>query len=472
MIGYWRKIIKTPDSLRSMLSTMFIPETVNRLMANRFYVTKPPDKHAYRNIIKRELNTLNQELFLNSKNEKNVAGLRIVLSKNYIDNYLLQEAVIPSEGGRQSAQTVNTILRRDMLKALREAIKNPILKNNTALITLDYVPRSKKGPATIKASAKLTDPKSMKVISGAKKHNLFTAEVKLRFPSVEEFGEMSLSRILVSGHEFGHAMAFVLTGNRFEYVMGVSPIPNAKGLVKSRDINTFNSGKLISDLMVAVGSRAMERVMLAENPTDPMSMLDSSQGPGGDIEMATETLWSIIYQLGMDPMGGVIDRMGLGGSHHNEVDQRRVYFSELPNERIEQLGFILRDLEDLMVHLFLQTHDKDWYIEKIIQLAAKGSMEESEFYKLIDYPFPGENNFFFGEELKLHPLIVSKTPKEPASVVEAREFIQGSSQRTAMQTLKLVRSYLQESIVKHLHADVDPDKFSANRCAKALEVKN
>ena len=466
MIANWQKIVSTPESLRKILSSMFLPETINRLMAKRFYVARPPREEDYRKIILRELKTLNTDMFVDFNSGKNLAGIEVKLTKSYIDNYIISEAVIPSEGGRQAAQTSRGLIQDDILRAIQGVSKSKILRNDKVTITLDYKPRTKRNPARVFAYGQSPT---------IKRETLFINEPNLRFPSIEEFGDMSLKRILVSGHEFGHAMAFVLTGSRFEYIMGVSPIPGAEGLVKERDINTFHAGKLISDLIVGVGSRAMERIMLSSDPTSTSSMLDTSMGPGADIEFTTKKLWKLVYQWGMDPFGGVIDRMGLGGHHHDDFRSRRVFFSELPNERVEQLSRVIRDLEDLTVHLFLQAHSREWYSNKIVEVARKGSLQESEFYELINYPFPGENDYFYGEELHIDNDFILSNLKEPASVIKARKHIQGNTQRTAAQNLQLIRQFLENSLKKHLHADVTGQRelslFSPTRCSNALENK-
>jgi hypothetical protein len=99
--------------------------------------------------------------------------------------------------------------------------------------------------------------------------------------------------------------------------------------------------------------------------------------------MATVQLYQMLYLLGMDPNGGTIDRnfnLGMG---------KYATFADMPPELAAKLGLILRDMENVIVRETLQEHSRDWYVDKITQLARAGAMNEKEFYELIGRKLPG-----------------------------------------------------------------------------------
>ncbi|MEO0335140.1 MAG: AAA family ATPase, partial [Pseudomonadota bacterium] len=452
MIGNWRKLVQSTEATRKMLMKLFKPETVNRLLAKRFYIARPPREPDYRKIIERELQAVQEQLFFDPASKKNLAGIRVTATDAYLEQFMMKEAVIPSEGGRQAAVTSHDSFKADILKAIKGIPANSALDGSPIEIILDYNPRSSDQPdAEIVAYAQLDSEGLDAEEVSATKTEISRYSPKLRFPSIEAFGDMTMKRIYVSGHEFGHAMGFVLMGNRFEYMIGVQPMPGAEGLVKPRHVNSMNSSYLIADLAGTMASRAMERIMMAEDPTAPESAVHTSQGASSDIKQSTEALWSLIYQLGLDPSGGVIDRKGLGGCKNDDHDTRRVFFCELPNDKVEQMALVLRDVEDYMVHLFLQAHPQDWYRDMIVEFAKRGSMTEAEMYELIEYPFPGENGHFVGETIQPQIGLGEGAKGLPESVKASVDHIQGETGRTASQNLDLFTKFLLDSIGKRMH---------------------
>ena len=87
---------------------------------------------------------------------------------------------------------------------------------------------------------------------------------------------------------------------------------------------------------------------MSEDPLSELSVLDITPGPSGDIQSATKLLWNVIYELGFDPQGGTMDRLG----------QDYANFANLPPESsLSKLGLILRRMENDLVADLLRAHD-------------------------------------------------------------------------------------------------------------------
>ncbi|MGK4455774.1 hypothetical protein, partial [Klebsiella pneumoniae] len=86
-------------------------------------------------------------------------------------------------------------------------------------------------------------------------------------------------------------------------------------------------------------------------------------------------------------------------------------------QKVNQLGLVIRDLEDYLVHQLLESHTREWYIDKITTFSKKGGMSEKQFYDLIGYKYPGENKVFIGEQLTTERHFGASLKQESAEVL-------------------------------------------------------
>ncbi len=459
MQDLYEQISSSPDAINSLFKTIFLPETINRLISNSMQIARPLSHEGYQNIISEQIEEALHDLSSSTKSSKNHTGVTIKFTPSYRDEYLFAEAVIPSQGGRQAAQSAKALILKDTLEAIANLPKNSPLYSKPIEITLDYKRKTKTTNPTVQASAKLSEKSDKTKAKSDMQQELYSSERILRFPPMIEFRNMPAKRVHVASHEFGHAFAAVFFGFRFEYATAVSPNPSIGGYVKPRKLD-FETGKsLLADLMVSIGSRAMERIIFSANPENPESVLNVTSGPTTDIQMATTTIWNIIHQLGMDPNGGVIERSGLAGNHRDDYLHRKYFFSEIPDEKITQLSMVIRDLENFLVKEMLQAHDLKWYQSKITTFARRGGLNESDFYELIGYSYPGDNRIFIGEELALSTRFEKSLIVEPTSVVEARRFQQGNG-RTAPQNMERLFKTFQDILSYRLHTNSCKDRLT------------
>lgn len=449
----YEEIKSSPLALRNLLSNMFLPETVNRLITH-LLVSRPLTQKGYEKILKGQISEALRLLSSSEDAIVNVGGFNIKPTRAYMRDYLFAESVIPSEGGRQAQEAAKKLLLTDVLEAIQNLpVKSPLIRRPVDIV-LDFKPKNTRREPTVVAFAKLSDKDDIKKNKGDHKTELFTAERDLRFPPTIEFEELSPRRAHVSMHEFGHAMSRVINGARFETAIG--QMPDGGGLVKHQHLHLETGRTMLADLLSTLGSRAMERIMMSENPLKPESVLNITNGPVIDIGQNTKRIWEILHQFGMDPGGGVVERSGLGGDHRDDYMKRPYHFEGLSDDKIEQLGLVLRDMEDFMVAQFLAVHSKDWYQKRIAHFAHVGQMREHEFYDLIGYSYPGDNNLFVGEELKLSRDLGFHMKDEPDSVIAARKFVMGNGM-TAPQNLENAVKAFRISIANRLHDGEKPE---------------
>lgn len=456
VMAAYRELVTTQNVLRKLLSSMFLPETVNRLLSPRFHILKPLDASDYEKVVLRSVGEVARWRLTTQDGKRNSAGIDVRLTSAYREEYLYRESVIPSEGARQAYKASTEIFRNDLESAVQALKGFPELALKPVTLWLDYKPRSSQTRARMvvwAAPAGAEDGARVKILE---------REVSLRFPGLETYGPVELKRMMVAVHEFGHAMTMVQFGRRFEVIVVVSPDPTIGGYVKhsSGDDDIPSGRQLVGNLLASLGSRAMERVFFSDDPASGKSVLDINQGASSDIATATEILWRYIYTLGLLPGSGVIERSGL---QRGDFSARRAFFAELPHEVVEQLSLILQDMEDWLVRDLLGTHDLNWYKDRILQVARQGEMSESEFYELIGYPFPGKNGIPTGQKSRLEEVYGKDLAAWPAEVKAAISYRQGNTDLTAADHLdaamaafeKIARARLDASCERLLKVRAD-----------------
>ncbi|MFH1132351.1 MAG: hypothetical protein V1754_13530, partial [Pseudomonadota bacterium] len=248
-------------------------------------------------------------------------------------------------------------------------------------------------------------------------------------------------------HEFGHAMARVRLGSRFE-LLSVAPSGNMAGYVKSKqDPGTAKS--LVANIYAKVASRAMERIFFSKTPTKPESLLDIGSGSSMDIRQATDALFKMLYELGLNPYGG--SGVYVGKPMDPPLHQANATASNVIDRKVvEALSRVLRDMEDHLVNELLSAHPRKWYVEKIKTISREGILNEATFYKLIGYKYPGENEFPLGEGSLVDRDFGSVVKREPASVRAARAFKQGKTLTTAAQNLETAMEIFKAALKKYM----------------------
>jgi len=445
----WRSISGRPADLKNLLSSMFLPETVSRLMPH-FRIMKPLEAEDYARIIEIQAQKVVQDRLLDEEG-KNRGLISLYLTSNYAD-YLFQESVIPSEGARNTALVSRQRISLDLEEALKNIPRRSKLATSPLLIILDFDPGSSEIRA-IAAPDNMSESVHDQAIEGL---IIYQQKVELTFPPLEIQGKIPRDRLETSIHEFGHAFVGVRLGKRFEYATVVSPKAGIGGYVRftlpSHTGDTGNS--ILADICAGLGSRAMERIFLSEQPLNRTSVLDIGVGAAGDIQSVTENLWNFVFEYGFDPEGGTIERSGVA----NQMKYAR--FSDLDSKEVKALGLILRDIEDYLVADLLKAHSRQWYMDRIKKLALAGEANEHDFYRMIGYPYPGENEIDLSDALRLENSFGDSMDQVSAKVKKVMKFRQGLTRTTAAENFKNVREFVIERIHARLHSTSNSAKSS------------
>jgi hypothetical protein len=131
---------------------------------------------------------------------------------------------------------------------------------------------------------------------------------------------------------------------------------------------------------------------------------------------------------------------------------RYAHFENIPAEKVEKLGKILRKMEDHVVEDFLKAHPKDWYIDKISEFAKVGGLDEKQFYAMIGYTHPGVNRAPVSKSSALRDAFKKVIADEPAELAAAKSFKQGLTQTTAAENMDKAMSYFEATLKEQLHS--------------------
>lgn len=394
VISAWKRLKSSPAAVKDILGSMFLPDTVSRLMT-QLVIMKPLDRPAYTKIIETQAEKVKGSRLLD-KDGRNIGQIEMKTTPAY-RQYLFTESVIPSEGARNTTKSANSMISTDLEYVLARLPRSSKYAKAPLTIIFDYSEAKQVVRFRIQRT-EFPDEPALKVEDRS---------VALKFPSTRARGRVSEDRMHTSAHEFGHAFTGLRLGARFEYVV-VVPTPDAGGYVKPNGQGR-HAIDMVARLYMLLGSRAFERIVFSPNPMAPESVLRISAGPSRDIQMATTTLYNVLYELGMNPGGGTLDRnfsTGMG---------KYASYADMPNELAEKLGLILRDIENEIVRETLAEHSREWYVEKIIELARAGSMTEKEFYNLIGRKLPANNRQSVGSINEHFRSLFAKALVKPTS---------------------------------------------------------
>lgn len=451
VMAAYRKLAGSPADLRSILEKMFLPETINRILP-KFVIMKPLSEIEFNQLIDSLEQRVENSRFVNAESGVNEAQITLKFSKAY-KKYLFNETVIPSEGARYTVIATMALVTEDIQKALNKFKKSASYAKKPLTLTLDYSTKKFEVSASVSTEK---EPKPLEITR---------YPVNLIFPPTEVKGALPEDRLKVAIHEFGHAMAGVRLGLRFEYATTVSPSSGIGGYVKFKESLEQEQLSIMSFIYAGVASRAMERIYASDDPMNPKSVMEISAGSYGDIEGVTTGLWSLAFKMGFNPSGGtggtVMEEPGMGGMvNHADIDTASV----------RKIGLVLRDMENHLVQDLLKAHPRDWYNEKIVLFGRKGGMTEKEFYDLIGFPYPGDNEVFIGGISKVFEEFSRKDLKKlPKEAVEASKYKQGLTQTTAAENVENYRLKLEGFFKAHWDERRTNRSINTERCADKVK---
>lgn len=428
MLNTWARLSTRPADLKNVLGKLFLPETISRVISN-FVIMKPLALKDYAKLIDGVVAQTYSERLLDG--DGNFASqINIQLSAEY-KRYLLNETVIPSEGARYTSLKSRSMVLYDIEHALNQIKRNSKFATSPFILTLDYLPKSE---AIV---YRMKNPKT------GQTETLGKRKITLTFPRPEANGYLGSFRSLVSVHEFGHAYAAIRTGLRFELATVIPPETGTGGYVKFLD-NGMSARAQVARLYSALAARVMERIFFSPNPQSAESVLDVSTGASGDIQQATKQLYQIIYELGFDPNGGTISRVG-------PTSQPYAKFEDLPAWQIDALGKIMRRMENQIMNDFLSAHDVAWYREKIGEFGRAGTLYEEAFYQLIGYPYPGEGSGFLGDNSTIQETLKGVIDPSNPVAKAARRYLQGNTRTTAKENMDRYLEAFMQALQEELH---------------------
>ncbi len=448
VINAWKKLKATPAAIKNILGSMFLPDTVSRLMT-QLSIIKPLDRAAYQKVIDGQSAKVRDTRLLD-KDKRNVGQIELNTTPAY-RRYLFSESVIPSEGARNTTKSSNTMISTDLEYALARLPRSSKYAKEPLTITLDYSEAKQR----VRYTVQLTNHSNEKPLK------LDDRDIALKFPPTKIKGRVSEERMRVSAHEFGHAFTGVQLGSRFEHVVVVPTGTGAGGYVKPNG-KGGSAADLLSMIRMILGSRAFERIFMSPNPMAPESVLSITSGPSQDIRMATVQLYQMLYLLGMNPGGGTLDRnFNMGGGKYATIE-------DMPSELAEKLGLILRDMENEIVRETLQENSRDWYVERITKLAQAGSMNEKEFYELVGRKLPANDKMSVGTVNEFFRSLFEKSILKPSKEekLASSDRTGNTSMTPAERTERAMLSFTQ--ILKNRLGPNDGKDAAPVRTCKAL----
>ena len=370
----YQQLSMTLMAQKSMLGSMFLPDTVSRLMP-RTTILPPLREDNYRSIIAQQTSHIIDDRF-RSEGGVDLGQVQIEMRPAYAD-YLFEDTVIPSEGARNTAVTARSLIETHVEETINQIAPTSKFARRPITVSLDFDPTGPRVEGAVRLSGEGR---------GREPRVVLKKDVVLAFPSLRKDGLLDPKRLWVTAHEIGHALSRIKLGLRFEHIVVVSPDPRTYGYVSFPSRGMF-AQEVVGGIYSALAGRAMERMVFSETPEDTRSLLDITQGSSSDLEQATYALYTLIYSIGLDPGGGSANR---GFSIHGK---KYGSFQDMPAPLAEKLGRVLRGMENNILRDLQNAHDLAWYVDKISTLAHEGKMTEEEFYRLVDYPYPGTNRF-------------------------------------------------------------------------------
>jgi hypothetical protein len=400
----WKRLASSFDDLKKLLGSMFLPETVNRIIS-KMRVLKPLGQHDYQKAIARQLEVAIKQRF-DSKDGFNGALITLTTTPAY-RKFLYDESVIPSEGARFATTVSRNIINLDIEGLLKSIPRSSKFASLPLVFSLDYLPTKQqvKGTITVVTRVQGNVNEQSKIEIETKLD--YIRNVALNFPSLKVKGKVPAERLHVAAHEFGHAFAAARAGLGFEHIEVASPVYSVSGYVKFRETPLL-AKDAIRLIYSQMASRAMERIVLSETPLDRESILEMSVGSIQDVNDATMGLFDVLHKIGLNPFSGTMNRTG------KDISQF-ANFANIPHDITERLGFVLRDIENVVLQDFVAAHDAQWYADKIFKLAQAGEMTEPQFYQLVEMPYTARTKLTLAPESQFFKLFRNKIKNQAAA---------------------------------------------------------
>lgn len=429
------RLASDPRELKARLNEMFSPETVALLMP-KVQIFKPLDDSEYLYLVEREVSTVGRERFHDPNTGQNKARIHLKITAAY-KRHLYRETVVPSEGPGHAVMVVRQLVNRDLDGVLDSIAHNSALNAVPLNITLDF----QAAASQVVGYASKKGPKH-------RRKEIYRQQIDSKFPALKARGRMSHERLSTAVHEFGHAFIAVRLGKRIDAATVVSAEEGISGMVTFKD-GSNSAHETLMQIYANLASQAMERIFFSKKPLEPGSVLDISAGAGIDIQQATRLLWSFLFELGLNPnsKGGTISHSPAGGEVSDKVD-----FSSVPHEKTEALSLILRDMQNFVVSDLLKVHGQRWYKNKIARFARAGALDEEQFYKLLNYPYPGDNEFEVSEKSRLYQIFKGEIEPLPTDLTEAAKFKQGGTQTTARENFEAYTKAFESFVDNRLYS--------------------
>lgn len=175
-------------------------------------------------------------------------------------------------------------------------------------------------------------------------------------------------REITAYHEAGHALVAKLV-DKNNRVTKVSIIPSTKGVggfsINIPQDKIYRTKKdLVSNIMIALGGRAAEEIIYGKDSI--------TTGASSDLEKATETIISIVGNLGMDDEFGllnvnVLSSMGLTGDG-KLLERSSLILSELYEETLKLLEGSKEYLERMARELILKESINEDDVNRILEI--------------------------------------------------------------------------------------------------------
>jgi len=383
MMDTWRQINASISTKLAIMSQMFKPHTVNRLAAREPLIAKPLVKAHYQKLIKFGINVALKELYGGPEASK----IKIDTTDGYLE-YLYQESVIPTEGGRKTKSRVVELISKHVTGAINSLPRRyrglPVTLTLDASISwnLDHKKylwnlHAILSKAVVNKKSKVVNIDLFKSRSG-KAGRLETPT----FPPLEiPISESIPVKIWeVSAHEYGHALTALRFGLPIEKIIVHPLLPGAGGFVqyKGQD-NLLKMKDLWSRILTALGSRAMERIMFSVNPLSRVeSSLSLTTGSSADLESAAQ-----IMTVMMSILGGLgTTKSDYGSFQRGSQDALGKLAPQFTEDMMIRAKVILSLAEQYLVRVFHESEDIEKMKSNVEKLARKGYMTPEEFLEL------------------------------------------------------------------------------------------
>ena len=109
----------------------------------------------------------------------------------------------------------------------------------------------------------------------------------------------------------------------------------------------------------------------------------------------------------------------------------------------------MREMENAILKDFLAAHSIEWFREKIAAFGRAGTLNESEFYQILDYPAPAAPGFL-GDSSTIQSTMRDVIQEPSHEFKIAHNYQQGVTQTTAEENMAAQMQLFNELTQKYL----------------------